>query len=417
MRILSILPKLPGDPVDGHVIRSRPFHRRLVERAEVDILSYDVGTIDEDIEAGASSCQVVAARLHRNASLLHRMRTFFSPEDVQQRDSEFSEALKDKLLSQDYDIVWVAGWRMLLYLPEIREHASGRTKIIADVVDDETLRNWSDFRSARGLKSNATMSRRLLRNSLYQRRFLSEADLALFVAETDAESTRKRLPGLRVEVNQNGVDTNYFAPAPCCRAEGLAEGVAKGVPGEVCGAAAGGNQEPILLFEGTMSYAPNIEGAKYLVHEILPLVKQSVPGVRVVIVGRNPTPEIRALACDDVEVTGTVDDIRVHMRRGALLACSLRSGSGLKNKILQSWAMGVPVVATPISVPGLGGIDGENLLLAEGPEAFAAQCVKLLQSPELSKRIAQAGRELAVERYSIQVKLDQIDGFIDELVR
>ncbi len=405
MRILSILPKLPGDPVDGHVIRSRPFHRRLVERAEVDILAYDVGTIDEDIRARASSCQVVTARLHRNASLLHRMRTFFSPEDVQQRDAEFSDALKDKLQIQDYDIVWVAGWRMLLYLPEIREHASGRTKIIADVVDDETLRNWSDLRSARGIKSNATMSRRLLRNSLYQRRFLSEADLALFVAETDAESTRRRLPGLRVEVNQNGVDTDYFAPVPCGRAEG------------VSGAVAGGNEEPILLFEGTMSYAPNIEGAKYLVHEILPLVKRTVPGVRVVIVGRSPTPEIQALAGDDVEVTGTVEDIRVHMRRGALLACSLRSGSGLKNKILQSWAMGIPVVATPISVPGLGGIDGENLLLAEGPEAFAAQCVKLLQSPELSKRIAQAGRELAVERYSIQVKLDQIDGFIDELVR
>jgi glycosyltransferase involved in cell wall biosynthesis len=405
VRILSILPKLPGDPVDGHVIRSRPFHRRLVERAEVDILAYDVGTIDEDIRARASSCQVVTARLHRNASLLHRMRTFFSPEDVQQRDAEFSDALKDKLQIQDYDIVWVAGWRMLLYLPEIREHASGRTKIIADVVDDETLRNWSDLRSARGIKSNATMSRRLLRNSLYQRRFLSEADLALFVAETDAESTRRRLPGLRVEVNQNGVDTDYFAPVPCGRAEG------------VSGAVAGGNEEPILLFEGTMSYAPNIEGAKYLVHEILPLVKRTVPGVRVVIVGRSPTPEIQALAGDDVEVTGTVEDIRVHMRRGALLACSLRSGSGLKNKILQSWAMGIPVVATPISVPGLGGIDGENLLLAEGPEAFAAQCVKLLQSPELSKRIAQAGRELAVERYSIQVKLDQIDGFIDELVR
>lgn len=397
MRILSILPKLPGEPVDGHVIRSRPFHRRLVQRADVDILAYDVGTIDEDIEVGASSCEVVATRLQRNTSLLYRMRTFFSPEDVQQRDAEFSSALAEKLASHDYDLVWVAGWRMLLYLPEIRERISGRTKIIADVVDDETVRNWSDLRNARGLKSNATMARRLLRNSLYQRRFLSEADLALFVAETDAASTRKRLPSLRVEVNQNGVDTDYFTPAPRR-------------------SASAGNPTPILLFEGTMSYAPNIEGAEYLVREILPLVQQSIPGASVIIVGRNPTPKIQALASADVEVTGTVDDIRLHMRRGALLACSLRSGSGLKNKILQSWAMGIPVVATPISVPGLGGIDGGNLLLADGPEAFAAQCVRLLRSPDLSARIAQAGRELAVERYSIQVKLDEIDGLIEELV-
>ncbi|WP_419190473.1 glycosyltransferase [Saltatorellus ferox] len=100
----------------------------------------------------------------------------------------------------------------------------------------------------------------------------------------------------------------------------------------------------------------------------------------------------------------------------ALLACSLRSGTGLKNKILQSWAMGIPVVATPISVPGLGGVHDENLLIAEGAKAFAAQCVRLLESPELAERIGRAGRRIALERYSIQVKLEEVDGLIGELL-
>ncbi|MFT5733997.1 MAG: glycosyltransferase involved in cell wall biosynthesis [Planctomycetota bacterium] len=396
MRILTVLPKLPGDPVDGHVIRTRPLLRRLVQQAEVDILAYDVGSIDEDIAAGAASCKVVPAHLDRNTSLAFRLRKFFSPDDVQQRDAEFSEALKDVLRRSDHDLVWVAGWRMLLYLPEVRQHMSTNSKIVADVVDDDIRRDWQDLRDARGLIGNVTMARRLFRNVLYQRKFLAEADLALFVAEGDAKTTRKRIPGLRVEVNQNGVDTDYFAPAA---EDGRRAG-----------------DRPVLLFEGTMSYQPNIEGATHLVRYILPIVQRSIPEASVLIVGRNPTPEIQALAAEDVEVTGTVDDIREHMSRGSLLACSLRTGTGLKNKILQSWAMGIPVVATPISVPGLGGVHEGNMLIADGAERFAEQCVRLLKSPELSRDLSQAGRAFALERYSIHVKLHEIDGFINELL-
>ena len=400
MRILTVLPKLPGDPVDGHVIRTRPFLRRLVKRASVDILAYDVGSIDPEIAAGAASCRVVPTVLRRNASILHRLRTFFSPEDVQQRDVEFSDALRESLQNHDYDLVWLAGWRMLLYLPEVKQHMPAGTKVIVDVVDDEIRTNWQDFHDAKGPAANATMARRLLRNSLYQRRFLTGVDLALFVAEGDAETTRKRIPGLHVEVNQNGVDTDYFAP----------------VAGQGAGGPEGPGPGPVLLFEGTMSYPPNIEGATHLVREILPIVQRSVPDAKVVIIGRNPTPEVEALASENVEVTGTVADIREHMRRGALLACSLRSGTGLKNKILQSWSLGIPVVATPISVPGLGAVHGENILIAEGPEAFAEECIRLLKSPQLSADIALGGREFAETRYSIHVKLDEIDRFIRELV-
>ncbi|WP_145205725.1 glycosyltransferase family 4 protein [Planctomycetes bacterium Poly30] len=378
------------------MIRTRPLLRHLVQKAAVDVLAYEVGSIDADIAERVASLRAIPVRLEPNTSAVHRIRTFFSPHDVQPWYRSYSEALAERLSGSEYDLIWVAGWKMLLYLPEVRRLVSPRTKIIADVVDDELLGNWRDLRGAKGPRSRATMARRLLRNSLYQRRFLAHADLALFVAENDANSTRARMPRLRVEVNQNGVDTDYFAPAPPSgkhRDEG-----------------------PVLLFEGTMSYGPNVEGALYLVKRVLPIVQRSVPDARVLIVGRNPTPEIEALAAHDVEVTGTVDDVRSDMRRGAMLACSLRSGTGLKNKILQSWAMGIPVVATPISVPGLGAIHDVNVLIAEGPEAFAAQCVRLLEAPSLAERIGNAGRRMALDRYSMHVKLGEIDSFIEELV-
>ncbi|MEM8709528.1 MAG: glycosyltransferase family 4 protein, partial [Planctomycetota bacterium] len=373
----------------------RPFLQRLVRHAEVDIVAYERGSVDTQIADGIRSCRTVPIRPIRNTSTFYRLRTFFSPEDVQQRDAEMSASLASILTEREYDIVWVSGWRMLLYLPEVREHAAAHTRIIADVIDDEVRGNWQDFRDAKGLSANATMGRRLLRNSLYQRRFLKHADLALFVAEADAATTKERMPKLRVAVNQNGVDTDYFAPLGT---EAQWE-----------------RDDPVLLFEGTMSYAPNIEGSRYLVQKVLPLVQREIPNARVLLIGRDPTPELEALAGPDVELTGTVEDVRVHLRRGALLACSLRSGTGLKNKILQSWAMGIPVVATPISVLGLGATQDQELLIAEGAEAFAAECVRVLRSKDLRQRLGTSGRKLAMERYSLRVKLDEIDRYIAEL--
>ena len=127
----------------------------------------------------------------------------------------------------------------------------------------------------------------------------------------------------RIELVPNGVDLSAFSPA-----ESAPEG------------------DPVLLFTGNMSYAPNVDAAHHLVEHILPLVKH--PGVRVVLAGAQPKASVQALASERVTVTGWVDDIAAEYRAATLFVAPLRIGTGLQNKVLEAMAAEVPCLLSPM---------------------------------------------------------------------
>ncbi|MDP7435822.1 MAG: glycosyltransferase, partial [Flavobacteriales bacterium] len=126
----------------------------------------------------------------------------------------------------------------------------------------------------------------------------------------------------RIQLVPNGVDLSTFSPA-----ESAPEG------------------DPVLLFTGNMSYAPNVDAAHHLVEHILPLVKH--PHVRVVLAGAQPKASVQALASNRVTVTGWVDDIAAEYRAATLFVAPLRIGTGLQNKVLEAMAAEVPCVLSP----------------------------------------------------------------------
>lgn len=392
MQILFIAKSLPGPEVDGYVIRNRGLLERFGRIADVDVLSYDVGSLPADLEGSVREVFTVAAPSGEADPLHKRAMEAFSPEALYRRSPELGQLIRRLAAERGYDAVWVAGWQMLMYLPDAKA-ALPEAAIVADPADDEV-------RSLRFDRANATSSvervklwRRILIHERFEKRNLRPADVAVYVSSADAETTAARHPGLAVEVCQNGVDTDAFCPPEQPSAD------------------------PILVFEGTMTFAPNVEGALNLVQNILPRVRERVPGARAMIVGRNPVPEIRALACDHVEVTGTVDDIRATVLRGSVFVCPLLGGTGQKNKILQAWSMAMPIVATPVSVTGLEAHDGANMLIAKSPDAFAEACAKLLGSSELRRSIGEAGRRTALDVYSVERRLDVTQDLLERAVR
>lgn len=158
----------------------------------------------------------------------------------------------------------------------------------------------------------------------------------------------------------------------------------------------------LIGFLGSMDWMPNVECVQYFVRDILPLVRERHPGVRFRIIGRNPTPSVRALADEDpaVEVTGTVDDVRPHLDACEVLVVPLRSGGGTRIKIFEAMAQGVPVVSTTIGAEGLPVADGETILIADEASAFASTTCRLLESTELAERISSRSLELLVENHS-----------------
>jgi glycosyltransferase involved in cell wall biosynthesis len=151
-----------------------------------------------------------------------------------------------------------------------------------------------------------------------------------------------------------------------------------------------------IVYTGVMNYQPNVDGAFYLLQDILPLMRQSIPHLEVLIVGRDPTPDLVKMArrYSNVTVTGFVDDMRPYLERAAVYVAPLRIASGMQNKLLEALAMEVPVVTTPSAVAGLYSESSTKipLLVADGAVQFAACVVRLQQHKEERVRLAASGR-------------------------
>jgi glycosyltransferase involved in cell wall biosynthesis len=138
----------------------------------------------------------------------------------------------------------------------------------------------------------------------------------------------------------------------------------------------------------------------YFCCQLFPRILQERPQTRLYIVGVGPPESIQALqSSPQVTVTGYVEDIRDFYRRAQVVVVPLRTGVGIRGKILEAWAAGKAMVATPLACQGIRAVHGENILIAEGADEFAQQTLALLRDPGLCKQLGRAGRETAVELY------------------
>ncbi len=152
----------------------------------------------------------------------------------------------------------------------------------------------------------------------------------------------------------------------------------------------------LFVFVGVFSWLPNIDGAEWLVKEVLPLL---APETRVQIVGRNPHQRVRDLAGPRVEVTGEVPDPWPYVAGASVVMAPLLSPGGTRLKILEGLLAERPVVATPGGASGLEDLQGEGLVIADGPRAFADAVMELSRDPERAAELGRAGRRALLERY------------------
>jgi len=167
-----------------------------------------------------------------------------------------------------------------------------------------------------------------------------------------------------------------------------------------------------VLCLGTYGYEPNVDGLCFFLSEILPLIRQRIPDVRLLIVGRDMPPRISALHDGKkLIVSANVPSVEPHYREATISVVPLRAGGGTRLKILEAFALGRPVVSTSIGCEGLDIIGGEHLFIADKPAAFAESCVTLLLNPGLRKQLTLNARQVAEQKYS----WDAIERRIGEL--
>jgi sugar transferase (PEP-CTERM/EpsH1 system associated) len=189
--------------------------------------------------------------------------------------------------------------------------------------------------------------------------------------------------------------------------------IGNGVDGEFFMPAGGESDMTKLVFTGVMNYAPNEDSAVYFCDSILPLIRKRHPRAQFWVVGKDPTEKVQRLAQrPGVHVTGGVADMRPFLETAGVFVCPIRFGAGVKNKILAALAMQKPVVATSLSLEGLDLREDEHVLIADEPERFAAQVMRLMEDPDLAARLGRNGQAFVRAEYSWESSALQLDAIL-----
>jgi len=167
-------------------------------------------------------------------------------------------------------------------------------------------------------------------------------------------------------------------------------------------------QRYTLVFTGNMSYPPNIEAAKYIRQEIFPLLNHPEKKINCLISGANPHHSLKKLESPDFHIGGWVEDIRESYCQSDIFIAPMLIGTGLQNKLLEAMAMGLPCITTSLANNALLAAPGKEILIADTPEAFAAQIFRLMDDPAYFQSIAQAGREFVRKNYQWQAANEKL---------
>jgi sugar transferase (PEP-CTERM/EpsH1 system associated) len=206
----------------------------------------------------------------------------------------------------------------------------------------------------------------------------------------EQEFFQAHMPGAPSTVLRNGVDVDYFRPAPA--------------PAEGHG----------LVFTGVMNYFPNVDACVHFAHDVFPRVRERFADASFTIVGATPTREVRRLASiPGVRVTGFVPDTREYLKRAAVVVAPLRIARGIQNKVLEGMAAGLPVVGTTSSTRGVDGVAGRDYLVADTDEEQVAALSRLLASPEERRQLGARARDFVVEHYSWEACLRDLDVIVE----
>lgn len=281
-------------------------------------------------------------------------------------DPAMAKTVSQHAGGHDAVVLWRAD--AMQYAPEAAAAPAVALEMMDDPVLEERRRLWRDLRP----RVTAWRLKFFFQQRRYEQAFLPHVGLTLFVSETDAASFGRRHRHAESLTLPNGVQIDFYAPP--------ADHPAPAGP-------------PTFTFLGNLRHKPNEDAALFFLRTIAPRIRQQLPAARFCVVGGNPPPALTALAGADVTVTGFVPDVRPYLWEATAVVLPMRMGTGIKNKLLEAWAAGSAVVATPRACQGVPAVDGRNLFVAGSPEALASAAARLAGDASLRQSLSCNARQ------------------------
>lgn len=374
-KVLVVSAHLPFPPRWGFGTRVYQLMRQIAARHDATLLCY-AAPGDENVERLRQEFPVEVVHREKPGVLgkrVSQLRSLASrvPYDVWTTHSREMQRAIDRLAAEhDFDIVQLESTLLALF----RFPPAARIVVDEHNVDYETYARMHETeRSPLRKVFYRSQERRFER---FEQAYWREAAAVVATSEREAEIMRSHAPDTTVAAVPNGVDVEYFRPG--------SEPVEPGT----------------LVFNGVLDYRPNIDGVNFLVDEVLPLVREHRPDVRLTVVGRGSDGDVKALRRRGVDATGEVPDVRPYLQRAEVVVVPIRMGSGTRLKVVEGLAMGKPVVSTTLGCEGVNVHDGEHLLIGDTAAAFAMQIEHLFGHREVGEELGRAGRALTEREYS-----------------
>jgi glycosyltransferase involved in cell wall biosynthesis len=379
VHILNLLPYSPCPPHFGGALRIFYLLREMLRLHDVTVVMYGTdleGELVRKTFGGRLKRVHTVAKPLRLTGLHKRLAQIRS---LAQDRSATTNAFYSDAMQKTIDSV-VSG--VNFDLVQLETHHPGLYRIdapgVPHIIDVQNVEYDNVRRMARASSSP-------LRRAFYDREYrklhreetdvFGAQDAILVTSARDKSLIDEEFPRIPKFVVPNGVDMSYFRPK------------------------AGPADPHSLVFTGAMNYFPNADGMMHFLKEVFPLIRKQIADARVCVVGGGPPKQLVAMASENVEVTGFVEDVRPHVRHAAICIVPLRMGGGTRLKVLEAMAMERPVVTTSVGCEGIHVQDRETALIADDPELFAASVVALMRDQDLYRKLVRNGRELVRAHY------------------
>ena len=378
-RVLIASAYLPHLGRHGGAGRVFQLLRRVCDKHRLTLVSF-VETREELEQAGQAApfCERIETVLRRQ---FEPVSPYLYEPFEEFNCANFRESLEGVLAEEDFDLVHFEWAQMAQYADLV----PGIPKLVTEIEV-----NYAAHHSLVAVETNPLKRLRRYYNTLQtlhrELQMCRRTDGVVCVTDTDAAFLAGYIPDSRLHVVNTGVDTRYFTP---------------GSPDQI--------EPDSLVYVGAFRHGPNVDAMFYFQREVFPLVLDARPEAHLYIVGSSPPPEIRRLANHpNITVTGFVEDIREYYHRAQVVIVPLRTGVGIRGKILEGWAAEKAMVATSLACMGIRAGHGENILIADDPAEFALWTLALLRNPEHCLRLGAAGRATAVRHYEWDDLADQL---------
>ena len=389
MRILYILPYVPWE------VRVRSFNLipRLARRHEIYLVC--VSSAEPNAQQKEWQSRYCEKAVHVGHGALKGMAQCAAalPTNTPLRMAYCRSKVAQEAVRRIYeearpDVVYVERWRALRFLPQ-----DLNAPLVCDPTDSMTLYN------RRLMKAGAWWERlvgwheyrKFLR---YEGKLAQRADVTVFCSEVDMECVKEQAPEARCEIVPNGVDCGkYFFKEEC-------------------------EEEPgTLVFTGSFKYRPNRHAAEFFLERIFPLIRREVPEAKFVAVGNGASGALAGYRGKaGFEAVDFVPDLRPYLAKASVAVAPLTIGSGVSNKLGEGFAVGTPVVATPLACGDLPVKSGEELLIGANALEFAEHAVMLLRDAGLRRQMAVRARRFVEEKYDWKIVSRKMECVMRELV-